>query len=66
MLEMGLILKIGGIGMFVSILSTLLKSNGSTDWSQYIVIAGVIVVLGLIAGEVTSLLNTVQTMFNLY
>lgn len=36
------------------------------DWTSLTTLAGVVIVLGLVIGEISDLFNTVRTMFKLY
>ena len=64
-MEIGLILKIGGIGVLVACVNQLLSKAGKDDLSAFVSLAGIIVILVMLMGEIQVLLNTVRNVFGI-
>ena len=64
-MEIGLILKIAGIGILVSIVSTILSKSGKDEHAMMITVAGIVVVMLMLVEEIGLLIETVQTVFGL-
>ena len=64
-MEIGLILKIAGIGILISIVSTILSKSGRDEQVMFVTVAGIIVVMLLLVDEIGSLIETVRTVFEL-
>lgn len=64
-MEIGLILKIAGIGLLVSIISSMLSKSGKDEQAMMLTIAGIIVVMLMLVEEIGTLIETVQTVFGL-
>ena len=65
-MEIALILKVAGVGILISVLNMILEKVDRKDWATLTTLAGVVIVLGLVIGEISDLFNTVRTMFKLY
>lgn len=65
-MDISLIIKVAGIGLLISVLNMLLEKSDRKDWASLTTLAGVIIVLGMVLGEISSLFNSVRTMFQLY
>lgn len=64
-MEIGLILKIGGIGILVACMNQMLAKAGKDDLSAFVSLAGIIVILVMLMGEVRVLLSTVRSVFGI-
>ena len=64
-MEIGLILKIAGVGILVSIISSILGKSGKDEQAMMVTIAGIVVVMLMLVEEIGVLLQTVQTVFGL-
>lgn len=64
-MEIGLILKIAGIGFIVAIAAQILNKSGRDEQGMMIIIAGVIVVFFMLIGEIGDLFETVKDVFEL-
>ena len=64
-MEIGLILKIAGIGLIVSVLTQVLSKNGREDHANLVSLAGVITVLFLLISRLGDLISTIQGVFGL-
>lgn len=65
-MDISLIIKVAGVGLLISVLNMLLEKSDRKDWASFTTLAGVIIVLGMVLGEISNLFNTVRTMFQLY
>ena len=61
-----LIFKVAGVGILISVSNMILTKVDRGDWTSLTTLAGVVIVLGLVIGEISDLFNTVRTMFKLY
>ena len=60
---MDLIFKIAAIGMLVAILNVLLEQSGRKEMALMTAIIGLVVVLLMVAKEVSSLFNVIKSLF---
>ena len=65
-MDIALIFKVAGVGILISVLNMILGKVDRSDWATLTTLAGVIIVLSLVIGEISELFNTVRTMFRLY
>lgn len=65
-MDISLIIKVAGVGILISILNMVLEKTDRKDWATFTTLAGVIIVLGMVLTEISTLFNTVKTMFQLY
>lgn len=65
-MDITLIFKVAGVGILISVLNMILGKVDRSDWATLTTLAGVVIVLGLVIGEISDLFNTVRTMFKLY
>ncbi|MDR0288283.1 MAG: stage III sporulation protein AC [Clostridiales bacterium] len=64
-MNVDLIFKIGAVGIIVAILHTLLTKSGREEQAMMIVLAGLVVVMLVMAKEIVNLFNTLKSLFNL-
>ena len=64
-MDVGLILKIAGVGLLVSICTSILNKSGRDEQSMMVVLAGIIVVMLMLVGEIGSLFEAVRSIFDL-
>ncbi len=64
-MDIGLILKIAGVGILVTVTNGILSKTGRDEQSTYCTIAGMIIVLIMLVGEINTLLNLVRSTFGL-
>ena len=64
-MEVDLIFKIAAIGIIVAVLNQLLTRAGRDDQAMLTTIAGLIVVLSMIATQISDLFNEIKTLFGL-
>lgn len=65
-MEVDLIFRIAAIGIIVAILHSVLATSGRPEQATMVTIAGVIVVLMMMIGEINTLFETVKNVFGLY
>lgn len=64
-MEIGLILKVAGIGLIVSATTLILNKSGRDEQGTMVVIAGFIAVFLLIIGEVDELIDIIKDVFEI-
>ncbi len=64
-MNIGLILKIAGIGVLVACINQVLAKSGKDDLSMFVSLAGVIVILLMLVGEMEVLFRTVRSVFGI-
>ena len=62
-MDVELIFKIAAIGIIVAVLCQLLMRSGRVEQAMLTSLAGLIVVLGLIVGQISSLFSTIKRLF---
>lgn len=64
-LGISLVLKIAGIGLVVSVACQILQKSGRDEQATFVTVAGVVIVMLLLAGEIGSLFSTLKSVFGL-
>ena len=64
-MDINLLFKIAGIGILVAVLHQILSKAGREDQAMMVTMAGMIIVLSVIIKEVSTLFDTVRTVFEL-
>lgn len=64
-MDISLIIKIAGIGILVAIASQILSKSGRDEQATFVTIAGIIVALMLLIGEIRELFDLVMSMFGM-
>ena len=64
-MNIGLILKIGGIGVLVACLNQVLAKSGKDDLSMFVSLAGIIVILLMLVNEMSVLFTSVRSVFGI-
>lgn len=64
-MNISLILKIGGIGILVACINQVLSKAGKDDLSVFVSVAGIIVILLVLVGEMEVLFSTVRNVFGI-
>ena len=64
-MEVGLILKIAGIGFIVSILSVVLSKTGREDHVGFVSLAGILIIFVMIVAKISELVSAIQSVFGL-
>ena len=64
-IDIGLVLKIAGVGMLVSVISSILTKSGKDEQAMLVTVGGIVVVMLMLVEEIGLLLETVQSVFGL-
>lgn len=64
-MDINLLFKIAAIGILVAVLYQVLVRAGREDQAMMTTLAGLIIVLTMIIKEISTLFDTVRTIFNL-
>lgn len=64
-MDIDMIFKIAAIGIIVAVLNQLLIRSGREDQALLTTLAGLIVALMMIIGEISNLFDTIKTVFGL-
>jgi len=62
-MDVGLILRIGGIGLIVMVLNIFLSKNGREDLANLVALAGVIIAILLLVTKLGELLDIISGVF---
>ncbi len=62
-MDVSLILKIAGVGVLVSTASAILNKSGRDEQAMMVTLAGIVVVMLMLIGEIGTLFETVQSVF---
>lgn len=64
-MEIDLLFKIAAIGILVAVLHQVLVRAGREDQAMMTTLAGLVIVLSMVIKEISTLFNSVRTIFNL-
>ena len=64
-MNVSLILKIAGIGLIVSVACQILQKNGRDEQATFVTVARVVIVMLMLAGEISGLFNALKSAFGL-
>jgi stage III sporulation protein AC len=64
-LNIALILKVAGVGLLVSVAVQILQKTGRDEQATFLTLAGVIVVMLLLVGEIGNLFSLIRSTFNI-
>ena len=64
-MDTGLILKVAGVGLIVSVLYQVLSKTGRDEMAMLVSVTGIVIVLLMLVGEMATLLNTIKSLFGL-
>ena len=64
-MEVDLIFKIAAVGILVAVLNQLLVRSGREEQAMMTTLAGLVIVLTLVIKQISSLFDTVRTLFSL-
>ncbi len=62
-MDVTLILKIAGVGILVSAASAILNKSGRDEQAIFVTVAGIVVVMLMLVGELGELIETIRTVF---
>jgi stage III sporulation protein AC len=64
-MDVSLLLKIAGVGILASVLCQILKSSGKEEQAGYVTLGGILLVLLMLVGEISAVINTVRNTFGI-
>ena len=64
-MDVNLLFKIAAIGILVAVLHQVLCRAGREEQAMMTTLAGIVIVLSMVIKEISSLFETVRTIFNL-
>ena len=64
-MDVDLLFKIAGIGILIAVLHQVLSKAGREDQAMMTSLAGMVIVLTMVIKEISTLFNTVRTIFGL-
>lgn len=64
-MEVGMILKVAGVGFLVSVATQILSKSGRDEQAIMVTVAGIIVVLLMLVDEIGELFSRICTQFGL-
>lgn len=65
MMDASLILKVAGIGMIVTVSCQVLSKAGRDEQSTLVSIAGIIIILMMLVGQIGELFDTIKEVFGI-
>lgn len=64
-IDIGLVLKISGVGMLISVISSILTRSGREEQAMLVTVGGIVAVMLMLIEEIGLLLESVQSVFGL-
>ena len=64
-MDVGLVLKVAGVGMLVTVAHQILSKAGRDEQAMLVSLAGLVIVLVMLIGEIGGLIETVRSVFGL-
>lgn len=64
-MDIGLIMKVGGVGMIVTVICQVLSRAGRDDQATLVSVSGIVLILIILMSEIGELLYTVMDIFGL-
>ena len=64
-MEISLILRVAGVGVIVTVICQMLSKAGRDEQAIYVSLAGIIVALMILVGELGELFETVKEVFGI-
>ncbi len=64
-MDINLLFKIAAVGILVAVLHQVLVRAGREDQAMMTTLAGLVIVLSIVIQQISSLFNTVRTLFDL-
>lgn len=62
-MDIGLIFKIAGIGIVISVINMVLKQAGKEEQGQMLTLLGVVLVLGIVIPMISQLFSDIRSVF---
>lgn len=64
-MDINILFKIAGIGILIAVVHQILTKAGREDQAMMVSMCGMIIVLTMVVKEISTLFQTVRTVFNL-
>lgn len=64
-MDISVILKASGVGLIVSVICQILSKSGRDEQAMLVSVAGVVIVLLMLVGEIGELINSIRTIFGI-
>lgn len=64
-MDTGLIFRIVGVGLLVSVACQILSKTGREEQSMLVSVAGVVLIMLMLVSEISDLLETIRSLFGL-
>lgn len=64
-MDVGLILKIAGVGILVAVCAQILQKSGKDEQAMLVTVGGLVVVMLMLIGEIGKLIDTVRQLFDI-
>ena len=64
-MDVNILFKIAGIGILIAVVHQVLSKAGREDQAMMTSLAGIVIVLTMLIKEISTLFETVRTVFNL-
>lgn len=64
-MDINILFKIAGIGILIAVVHQILSKAGREDQAMMVSMCGMIIVLTMVVKEISTLFQTVRTVFNL-
>ncbi len=64
-MNISLVLKIAGIGLIVGVASQILNKTGRDEQASLVTVAGLIIAMLLLTGEIAGLLRSIRSAFGI-
>ena len=64
-MDISILFKIAGIGILIAVVHQILTKAGREDQAMMVSMCGMIIVLTMVVKEISTLFETVRTVFNL-
>lgn len=63
-MDFSVVIKIASVGIIVAVLNSILSRAGRDDYALITILAGIVVVLMMLVPQLSSLLDTVESIMN--
>ncbi len=64
-MDTGLILRVAGVGLLVSVLCQVLSKTGRDEMAMLVSVTGVVIVLVMLVDEIGALLGNIRSLFGI-
>ncbi len=64
-MNVGLVLKVAGVGLIVSVAHQILSKSGRDEQAMLVTVAGVVITMLMLTGEIAALLQSIRSAFGI-